>query len=111
VIDNLKSEINNLPNTSLILFYAGLLEYHGPNGDRSVLTQKDAKKLIKLLFQEKDSKITDFAELLDVCLNQMNEDGFFKTTGLEKMVGAQNTEATKSNGKNRAERIAKVSEA
>lgn len=110
LVKNLKSEIENLPNTALILFYAGLLEYHGPDGDRSVLTQKDAKKLAKFLFQDENSGISDFAELLTVCMNQMAEDGFFKTTGLER-IGVQNAEETKSNGKNRAERRAKVSEA
>lgn len=86
LFNNLKSEVTGLPNTALILFYSGLLEYHGPDGDGSVCSIGDAKKLVKQLFSEQsEDGITDFAALLSVCLNQMSEDDFFKKTGLERI--------------------------
>lgn len=96
LMKNFRSEILNLPDTALTLFYAGLLEYHGLDGDGSVLSKGDAKKLVKQLFNEQPvDGISDFASLLDVCMNQMGEDGFFKRTGLEKIT--QQIEPTKPN--------------
>lgn len=96
LMQNLRSEVINLPDTALTLFYAGLLEYHGLDGDGSVLTKSDAKKLVKQLFAEQpEDGITDFASLLEVCMTQMGEDGFFKRTGLEKI--AEQSEAAKPN--------------
>ena len=36
--------ISDIPQTALTLFYAGLLEHHGEDGDGTVTTQKDAKR-------------------------------------------------------------------
>lgn len=108
IVKNLKSEVTNLPNTALILFYSGLLEYHGEEGDQSVMSISDAKHLAKQLFAEQpDDGIKDFADLLATCIDQMAADGFFKTTGLETLM--QN--AAKSSGvavPNRAARRAKA---
>ena len=91
LILNLKNEMTNLPNTALELFYMGLLEHHGPDGDGSILTMKDAKHLVSKLFAEQpEDGICDFATLLSMCTDQMGEDGFFKRTGLEKIL-AQST--------------------
>lgn len=96
LMHNLRSEIINLPDTALTLFYAGLLEYHGLDGDGSILHKVDAKKLVKQLFAEQpEDGITDFASLLELCINQMGEDGFFKRTGLERI--AEQSEAAKPN--------------
>ena len=96
LMQNLRSEVINLPDTALTLFYAGLLEYHGLDGDGSILHKVDAKKLVKQLFAEQpEGGITDFASLLELCMNQMGEDGFFKRTGLERI--AEQSEAAKPN--------------
>lgn len=87
IVKNLKSEVTNLPNTALILFYSGLLEHHGEDGDQSVMSISEAKHLAKQLFTEQpDDGIKDFASLLATCINQMGTDGFFKTTGLETLM-------------------------
>ena len=105
MILNLKNEIINLPNTALELFYMGLLEYHGPDGDGTVLTMKDAKRLVsQLFFEQPEDGICDFAALLSLCADQMGEDGFFKRTGLEKILAQSvaekpNRAARRSNAK------------
>ena len=85
--------IRDSPNTALELFYMGLLQHHGEDGDGTVLDIKSAKRLVTQYFAEQDTAengINDFAALLSVCMNQMGEDGFFKRTGLEKIM-AQST--------------------
>ena len=102
LLGNLKYEVTNLPNTALTLFYAGLLEYHGEDGDKTVLSKKDAKALVTKLFEEQpEGGVTDFAELLAMCIEQMGEDGFFKKTGLEKLI-AQSEDAKPNRAARRA---------
>lgn len=104
ILNNLRSEVLNIPDTALTLFYAGLLEYHGPDGDQTVLTKHDAKTLVKTLFHEQDGVedgISDFASLLQLCTTQMGEDGFFKRMGLEKLMG-QNADAKPNRAARRA---------
>ena len=87
LFSNFKSEILDLPGTALTIFYAELMEYHGADGDGSVVSKDAAKKLVKQLFAEQpEDGISDFATLLSVCFDQMTEDGFFKRTGLEKIM-------------------------
>lgn len=83
------SGITNIPDVALTIFYAGLLEHHGEDGDRSIVTQKDAKRLVKKYFKEQENVengVTDFVALINLCLEQMGEDGFFKRTGLETIL-------------------------
>lgn len=101
---NFRTEILGLPDAALTIFYAGLLEHHGIDGDGEILSKADAKRLVKQLFSEQpEDGIADFASLLSTCIEQMGEDGFFKRTGLEKFL-AQRQE----NKPNRATRRAKV---
>ena len=51
-IKKLVKEISNIPKTTLIIFYAGLLEAHGPEGDGTVSDLKDAKSLIRTYLEE-----------------------------------------------------------
>ena len=82
--------ISNIPATAVTLFHAGLLEYHGPNGDNSIRSKQDTKELVKQYFKDHAEDGTDnFYDLLLICVNQMGEDGFFKRTGLEKMIQSQ----------------------
>lgn len=105
VIKSSISGISNLPQTALAIFYAGLLEYHGSAGDKTVRSKQDAKELVKTYFKEHEEDGTDnFYDLLMICIEQMGEDGFFKRTGIEKMI-SQNEKAPK---KNRAQRRAEA---
>lgn len=84
------SGISNIPATAVTLFHAGLLEYHGANGDNSIRSKQDTKELVKQYFKDHAEDGTDnFYDLLLICVNQMGEDGFFKRTGLEKMLQSQ----------------------
>lgn len=85
-IKQIISSISDIPQTALTMFYAGLLEHHGEDGDRSVLNKKDAKRLIKEYFAEnKDTGNDDFYSLMTLMIECMGDDGFFKRVGLEKM--------------------------
>lgn len=102
LINNLRETVFGLPEISLTIFYAGLLEYHGEDGDKSVLSKDDAKKLVKQLFSENEEDgISDFAALLSVCMEQMGEDGFFKKTGLQRIM-EQSTAAKPNRAARRA---------
>lgn len=107
IIKNSISGISNLPQTALSIFYAGLLEHHGPSGNNTIRSKQDAKDLVKTYFKEHEEDGTDnFYDLLMICLEQMGEDGFFKRTGLEKMM-AQSEDETVTK-KNRAQRRAEA---
>ena len=81
--------ISDIPQTALTLFYAGLLEHHGEDGDGTVTTKKDAKRLIKQYFEDKkDTDEADFYAILALMIEVMEEDGFFKRTGLERVLEA-----------------------
>lgn len=85
-IKQIISSISDIPQTTLTMFYAGLLEHHGEEGDGSVITKKDAKRLIKQYFVEnKDTDNDNFYSLLELMIECMGDDGFFKRIGLEKM--------------------------
>lgn len=104
LLTNFRTEALDIPDTALTMFYAGLLEHHGADGDGSIVSKKDAKSLVKQLFAEQpEDGISDFAALLSVCLDQMGEDGFFKKTGLTKIMGESKTPKP-----NRAARRAKA---
>lgn len=82
--------VANIPDVAMTLFYAGLLEYHGIDGDQRVKSMRDAKRLVRAYFAEhEDDDQGDFYALLQLCIEQMGEDGFFKRIGLEKMFGNQ----------------------
>lgn len=107
LLKNSISGISNLPQTALTIFYAGLLEYHGINGDGTVRSKQDAKELVREYFKEHSEDGTDtFYDLLMVCIEQMGEDGFFKRTGLEKMMSQGTAETKKNRAQRRAEKKA-----
>lgn len=88
------SAMTDIPQTTLTMFYAGLMEHHGEDGDQSVMSLKDAKKLIKQYFKEHEEDETgNFYGVMQILLEQMGEDGFFKQIGLEQMA-VQTTEKT-----------------
>lgn len=80
------SGMSSIPNTALNAFYAGLLQYHGnhPDGDGTVPDLGTAKKLAaQYMSEHKDDEQGNFYGLFSMCIEQMEEDGFFKLTGLE----------------------------
>lgn len=75
--------MSDIPKTALVMFYAGLLEYHGADGDGSVTSMEDAKRLVKLYFKEHaEDETGNFYGLMNMLIEQMGEDGFFKQIGL-----------------------------
>ena len=82
-IRKLFNGVSDLPNTAISCFYAGLLEHHGKEvGDGRVPNISAAKKLATVLLKTEDSGISNWYDLLTICLNQMGEDGFFELIGL-----------------------------
>ena len=95
-LKELLKSISDIPQTALTLFYAGLLEHHGEDGDGTVCTKKDAKRLIKQYFEDnKENEDADFYSILALMIGVMEEDGFFKRTGLEKMLTSGTEKAMK----------------
>ncbi len=92
LLKNSISGISNLPQTALTVFYAGLLEHHGPEGDGKVTTKAEAKELVRQYFEDhKDDGTGNFFDLMFICVEQMGEDVFFDKTGLSKVLGAGQT--------------------
>lgn len=81
--------MSNIPKTALTLFYAGLMENHGshPGGDGKIPDIQAAKKLITQYIRESlDNNEVNFYSIMEMCVSQMGEDGFFKLIGLEQMI-------------------------
>ncbi|MBQ8804104.1 MAG: hypothetical protein IJZ53_10755 [Tyzzerella sp.] len=85
--------IADIPQTTLTMFYAGLLEHHGEEGDGTVISKKEAKVLVKQYFEEhKEDGTGNFYDLLGMLMEQMGKDGFFGQIGLTQ--GAKQAEKT-----------------
>lgn len=76
--EDIIAKMADIPMSTLNIFYSGLLEHHGPEGDGSVKGLHDAKILAKELLKEGKS----WMDILSMCLEQMGEDGFFKLIGV-----------------------------
>lgn len=107
-LSGIKSEISKLPQTAILMLYAGLQEYHGLDGDSTVTSMHDAKKIAKQYIQEhSDDGTGNFYDLFTICLNQMAEDDFFVRTGLNKIMSqAMNTEESNEPKPNRVQKRA-----
>ncbi len=105
-IKRIVSELSNIPQTTLTIFYAGLMEHHGvhPDGDGSVPDIQTAKHLIAQYLKEHSEDDTgNFFGIMQMCIEQMGEDGFFKLTGLEGMMNQFNQTAKPNRATGRAE--------
>lgn len=105
-IKRIVSELSNIPQTTLTIFYAGLMEHHGvhPDGDGSVPDIQTAKHLIARYLKEHSEDDTgNFFGIMQMCIEQMGEDGFFKLTGLEGMMNQFNQTAKPNRATRRAE--------
>lgn len=105
-IKRIVSELSNIPQTTLTIFYAGLMEHYGvhPDGDGSVPDIQTAKHLIAQYLKEHSEDDTgNFFGIMQMCIEQMGEDGFFKLTGLEGMMNQFNQTAKPNRATRRAE--------
>ena len=85
--------MSDIPQTTLTMFYAGLLEHHGEAGDRSVPNMHVAKALIKKYFEEhKEDETGNFYGVMELMIEVMTDDDFFKQIGLEQMMKKAQTE-------------------
>lgn len=103
-------EMSGIPEMTITMFYAGLLEYHGPEGDGKVTKMSDAKKLIKQWMRENpDDENANLYGMMSILLDQMREDGFFKQCGLTQMMAETEKEIKKP--QDHKKKITKISEA
>ena len=72
--------MKDVPQITLLLFHAGLLEHHGEDGDKTVLSLNDAKSLLKKYFRE-NAEAT-FLDLLAELIGQMDKDNFLALLGM-----------------------------
>lgn len=103
-VGNLLDTIANIPQKALTLFYAGLLEHHGENGDGSVRSIIDAKKLIATYLKESKKS---FRDVLSEMMQLMVDDSFFELIGLDQITAETKPETekpTKKAGKNTSEK-------
>ena len=95
-VENVISTISNVPVVAMTMFYAGLLEHHGVNGDGSIKSMKDAKALVRqYLVEHKDDDKGNFYSVMDEMIECMEDDGFFELTGMTRMLKNGEEEATK----------------
>lgn len=100
-MENLMDTIANLPQKALTLFYAGLLEHHGTDeGDGSVTSMADAKKLLATYLKEKKKS---FRDVLSEMMELMVDDSFFDLIGLSQMATELEADSTEP-GKNTSEK-------
>ena len=86
--------IKDIPQITSLLFYAGLLEHHGEDGDKTVLSLNDAKSLLKKYFKE-NTEETTFIGLLAELIGQMDKDNFLALLGMGLEVNNETAQARK----------------
>ncbi len=87
--------MSNVPQTTLHMFYAGLLEHHGTgsDGDGTVTSIEDAKTLLKQYISENK---TSFYTVMEMIIEQMGEDGFLDLIGLNDMIQTEEEKPKKT---------------
>ena len=109
--------ISDLPRMAMDMFYAGLLENHGEDGDGEIMSRLDAKRLYKKFCKENpdDAMAASYYGLITVISEQMEKDGFFKRSGLadilESMDNAIQKETKKPTDRKRQQPTMKQKEA
>lgn len=95
-IYTLISGISDVPGTVLTMFHAGLMEHHGEDGDKSVLSKKDSKSLMKQYIAEhKDEESGTFFGIMSEMIEIMTDDGFFDLIGLSQAFTQEKKEPKK----------------
>ena len=109
--DSIKAKfkgISDIPQVALSMFYAGLMEHHGTEaGDGEVPDKKTAKILLKSYIKENNG---NFWSVMEMLLDQMGEDGFFKLIGLEEMMSPMTEEKEPKKPQDHKKKQTKVSE-
>lgn len=82
-IKKILSSIADVPGTTMVMFYAGLMEHHS----EEITSLEDAKALVKtyLLEHKKDGN-GNFYALMELMIEQMENDDFFGLIGLDKVM-------------------------
>ena len=86
---SITSGMADVPQRAITMFYAGLLEHHGKNGDKTVTSINDAKRLIATYMKENHLSMY---EVMGEMTEQMAEDNFFEMIGLDKMMEVMNNQ-------------------
>lgn len=89
------SAMSDIPTTAITVFYAGLLEHHGVDGDNSVPNIGTAKKLAVSILRDNDNDVKNWYDLLVICMDQMGEDGFFDLVGLSEILNTEESPVPK----------------
>lgn len=101
----LKSSMSDIPGATIIMFHAGLME-ENPTNDIA-----ETKELLKQYFREnKDHETGNFYGFMQLLLECMGDDGFFKQIGLEQLSqtegeSEENTVAITQDHKRKTKRI------
>ena len=107
-IEQALAGISDIPTTAVNCFYAGLLEHHGVEvGDGKVPNLRAAKELARAIIKDEQSEISNFYDLMTMCVEQMGEDGFFVLIGLGSLISTNTTQTSK---RGRKKKPAEVSE-
>lgn len=89
------SAMSDIPTTAITVFYAGLLEHHGVDGDNSVPNIGTAKRLAVSILRDNDNEVKNWYDLLVICMDQMGEDGFFDLVGLSEILNTEESPVPK----------------
>lgn len=90
-IDGTADMVSDIPRIAISSLYAGLLE------NNPVKNEQEAKALFKQFVKENpDDERASFFGMYNFLKDCMEEDGFFKLTGLDKLVEKMNQEAEKT---------------
>ena len=101
------ASLSNIPQTTLHMFHAGLLENYN-------LSLSDSKKLISQYIKEnKDNETGSFYGVMEMLVEDMNKDGFFELIGLDKMFASteEQTKKVKTPQDHKKKQTAKKAEA
>ena len=85
--------LSDIPQTTLHMFHAGLLENHN-------VTLSDSKRLIAQYIREhKEDETGSFFGVMEMLIEDMAEDGFFELIGLDRMFAKMSQTEKKSSKK------------
>lgn len=90
VMNGIINSMVAIPDLVLLFIYAGLIEHHG----REIKTEADARQWYKEYCL--DYPETTDVEMLEKIRQCMEDDGFFRRIGLDKMLESMKTDQKKS---------------
>lgn len=97
VMNGTSEMVSNIPKLAITALYAGLLE------NNPVESEQEAKALFKQFVKENpDDERASFWGMYDFLRDCMEEDGFFKLTGMDKVIAKMNEVAEEANQKSKS---------